>query len=176
VTPELLEWLKKAPIPVLENVIELGSLNINGSGREVIPHILWTGVDLRPGPGVDYQCRGEELISTFGRNKFDGAVCLETLEHCEDWKRNFINLWGCLKFLGICVISTPGPDFPRHDYPNDYHRFTLDIWRCIFKNQEILCDGDIYYPHNGHVIVVKKKEEISPLALADIFALDITVG
>jgi len=57
-----------------KNVIEVGSLDINGTLRpiiEVFKPALYTGVDLFEGPGVDIVCDAKKLIDIFGQERFD---------------------------------------------------------------------------------------------------------
>lgn len=153
-TPELLAAIKKLNLSA-KSVLEIGSYNVNGTARSVIDHNTWLGVDSRPGPDVDLVLDGAALGTKFGPI-FDLVVCLETLEHCLDWRAVLKAAWGCTMQNGFLLLSTPGADFPRHDTPNDYQRFSLDIWAYVFRDHRILAAANIQYPHNGHWLLVQK--------------------
>ena len=153
-TPQLLDFIQKLELRV-GSVLEIGSFNVNGSARTVIQAKQWLGTDMRAGPDVDMVINGLDLNKYFGPI-FDLVVCLETLEHCEDWKGVLQSAWSCIMPGGALLLSTPGADFPQHDYPSDYHRFSLDIWHVVFRDHRIMAEADIFYPHNGHILFVQK--------------------
>ena len=53
---------------VQKRVLEVGSLNINGSIRQFFAACDYTGVDLGKGKDVDLVARGEELSSSTIKN------------------------------------------------------------------------------------------------------------
>ena len=62
--------------------IEIGSLNVNGSIRDLFPHYDYLGLDLVAGPGVDVVADG----ATFDTPKrFDVAISCEAFEHAANW-------------------------------------------------------------------------------------------
>lgn len=65
-------------------VLDLGGRDINGSIRDLLPAAKWTGLDIKPGPGVDLvHDATQPWPDTFDR--FDLVVCTEVLEHVERW-------------------------------------------------------------------------------------------
>ena len=61
-------------------VLEVGSLNINGSVRQFFQNPdEYIGCDLGEGPGVDIVCRGHELPYPDGA--FDVVISCECFEH-----------------------------------------------------------------------------------------------
>lgn len=153
-TPQLLNWIRSLDLRA-DSVIETGAFNVNGSGRDVVAHSHWLGTDSRAGPGVDFVIPGEDLPRYFGPI-FDAWVCLETLEHCQLWREVLTAGFRCVRPNGYILLSTPGPDFPKHDYPDDHWRFTLEFWSEVFKEHSILASQNIFYPHNGHALLVRK--------------------
>lgn len=151
VTPGVAQFLSRAPTP-LGAVLEVGSYNVNGSAREALKHASWFGTDLRSGPCVDFVCDAIDLPRYFNRC-FDAVVCVETLEHCADWRRTLLAMTSCVRASGMVLLTTPAPGFPRHDYPNDYWRFTKADWLRIIGSCSLLraeewlgATGD---PHSG---------------------------
>lgn len=59
-------------------VLEVGSLNINGSPRQLLPQVEWWGIDMQAGSGVDEIADAATWRSA---RRFDLAICAEVLEH-----------------------------------------------------------------------------------------------
>ena len=117
-------------------IIEVGSFDCNGSVRDVIP--VTVGIDIRKGKNVDRVMDACDLLKVFGRESFDHGICVETLEHCEDWKEVIRQLFAVVKKDGIIVLTTPPARKKRHNYPDDFWRFTLDDLLEIFGDNTIL--------------------------------------
>jgi hypothetical protein len=77
-------FVKKHSGKLTGKVFEVGSYNVNGGVRDIIPDLL--GIDLRKGPGVDLVCPVEDLHKHYGNESFDACVSTDTLEHVQDWK------------------------------------------------------------------------------------------
>jgi len=132
-----------------KSVLEVGSLNVNGSIKDSIlmfkPQV-YTGIDMRDGLNVDLVCNSSDLIKTFGEESFDVVLCFNTLEHIEDWKTAIHNIKGVCKKDGIILITTVSKGFQKHDYPNDYWRYELDDMKAIFSDCEIRQEKDPEIP------------------------------
>ena len=121
-----------------KRILEVGSRNVNGSLRPFVRAFLpreYIGVDIVPGRGVDEICDVYELRHRFDVYSFDGVICTEMIEHVEDYSTAVIIMRSMVAPGGWMFLSAPGPGFPPHDYPHDYHRFTpqdliglLDGW------------------------------------------------
>jgi hypothetical protein len=72
------------------SVIEIGSLNINGTVRDFFTATQYLGVDVAAGPGVDFVAEGQNL--TFGDSTFDIAISAECFEHNPEWVATFANM------------------------------------------------------------------------------------
>lgn len=124
-----------------KRVIEVGSLNVNGSLRPILE--CWepreyVGADVVAGPGVDVVCRAEELTNRFGPDTFDVVVSTEMLEHVRDWRVVVSNLKRVCRPGGLLVITTRRRGFPYHAHPCDFWRYEPDDLRAIFSDCEIL--------------------------------------
>lgn len=115
-------------------VVEFGSFITDpGSGvgdmRRLFAGRPFTGTDMRPGPGVD---RIEDLRALSLEDGSVGtALCLDTLEHCEDPPQACRELARvCSPAGGVAVISSVML-FGIHAYPNDYFRFTPEGLRSL---------------------------------------------
>lgn len=121
-----------AAVELPDPVVEFGSLQVEprqqGDLRGLFEGRDFTGTDLRQGPGVD---RIEDLRSLrFGDGEVGTAICLDTLEHCEDPVQACRELRRVTAPGGVCVISSVML-FGIHGYPNDYFRFTPEAFRSM---------------------------------------------
>lgn len=91
-------------------VLEIGSLDINGSVRQFFDDCDYTGVDLGEGKGVDYVGRGEEL--TYPDDNFCVTISCECFEHNPEWIRTFDNMVRMTSGLVIMTCATTGR--PEH--------------------------------------------------------------
>ena len=115
-----------------EPIVEFGSLQVEPDQpndlRPLFEGKRFIGTDMRPGAGVD---RVEDLRElTFADGEVGTALCLDTLEHCEDPLRACRELHRVLREGGVCVISSV-MFFPIHGYPQDYWRFTPEGFRAL---------------------------------------------
>jgi hypothetical protein len=87
-------------------VLEIGSLDVNGTVRDFFDSSDYVGVDVGPGPGVDVIGRGEEL--TYPDNSFDVTVSAECFEHNPEWVATFRNMWRMSSTHVIMTCATEG--------------------------------------------------------------------
>jgi hypothetical protein len=123
-----------------KRVIEVGSMNINGSLRDLVKTLepaTYVGVDFLAGAGVDIVCNAEDLASLFGRESFDVVISTEMLEHAENWQGAVTAMKEVLISSGILLLTARGPGMFLHGYPFDWHRFTVEDMRRIFADFEI---------------------------------------
>jgi SAM-dependent methyltransferase len=108
------------------DVLEVGSLNINGSVRPLVEArnpASYVGVDVVDGPGVDKLCDVADLVATFGPDSFDVVVSTECLEHVADWQLAVAQMTLVLRPGGVLVWTTRSPGFLYH-HPPDRWRYT----------------------------------------------------
>ena len=84
-------------------VLEVGSLDINGSVRELFSNCDYTGVDLQLGPGVDLACQGQ--LVEFPTGHFDTTISAECLEHNPYWRETVANMLRMTRPGGLVLIS-----------------------------------------------------------------------
>ena len=84
-------------------VLEVGSLDINGSVRELFSGCQYTGVDLQPGPGVDLACPGHLL--SLPTASFDTVISAECFEHNPFWRETLANMLRMTRPGGLVLVS-----------------------------------------------------------------------
>jgi SAM-dependent methyltransferase len=84
-------------------VLEVGSLDINGSVRALFQDCSYTGVDLRDGPGVDLACPGHLLELPTGH--FDTVISAECFEHNPFWRETLANMLRMTRPGGLLLLS-----------------------------------------------------------------------
>ena len=84
-------------------VLEVGSLDINGSVRELFTDCRYVGVDLQLAPGVDLACQGQMV--EFPSGHFDTVISAECMEHNPFWRETTANMLRMTKPGGLVLIS-----------------------------------------------------------------------
>lgn len=84
-------------------VLEVGSLDINGSLRTLFSDCDYTGVDLQLGAGVDLACPGQLLA--LPSESFDTVVSAECFEHNPFWRETLANMLRMSRPGGLLILS-----------------------------------------------------------------------
>jgi len=130
-----------------QKVLEIGSLDINGSIRQFFDKCNYIGVDLGHGKGVDLVAKGEEL--TFPDDGFDVVASCECFEHNPEWIATFNNMARMSSKLVFFTCATTGR--PEHgttrtnpwDSPFTAHDYYRNITEEDIRRD---CDlGQFYY-------------------------------
>jgi SAM-dependent methyltransferase len=158
-------------LPVSEPIYEFGSLQVEGQEgyadlRPFFPGKKYLGCDLREGPGVDLVL---DLHQIDLPEKSAGAVLiLDTLEHVEHLRNAVSELHRILKPHGLLIASSV-MNFPIHEYPHDFWRFTPDGFKSLLKHFDhcwVGWAGEELFPHT--VLGVASKSAIDKQAM-DLF-------
>lgn len=105
------------------NVLEIGSLDINGTIRQYFTDCDYIGVDVGPGPCVDVVAFGQDL--DYPDNTFDHSTSSELMEHCVAWKEVFTNMHRMTKKKGLVSFTCAwGPTDNRVDGGRPEHGTT----------------------------------------------------
>jgi hypothetical protein len=135
-----------------KKVLEVGSLNINGTVRDFFHTCEYTGIDLDKGKGVDVICPAHLYIHP---EEFDVVISTEMLEHDQYWKLSLAQMYANLKIGGILIFSCAGPDRQEHGttrthpgdspYTNNYYRnISIEDFESILP-AELFSQSKIYY-------------------------------
>ena len=148
--------------PLEGPVYEFGSYQVQGQEgfadlRPLFPGKVYVGCDMRPGPGVDLVT---DLTCLSVESQTAGAaLILDTLEHVELLGPAIAEIHRVLKPGGV-VLASSVMNFPIHDYPSDFWRFTPEGFKSLFGTfawVRVDALGDPLFPHT--VVAVAKKDE-----------------
>ena len=90
-----------------ENIVEIGSSDLNGSVRRFFnKESLYFGVDLHPGEGVDSIIPGE--ILQLPNAWADIMISTECFEHAKNWKQILLNMIRITKHGGLIFLTFAG--------------------------------------------------------------------
>lgn len=149
----------KAKFPdsfVGKKVLEVGSLDINGSVRQFFEHCTYLGIDLGEGRGVDLVCPGHSLNLPEGT--FDTVISCECFEHDKHWQQTFAKMVSLSNHLVVFTCATEGrmEHGTTRVYPTDAP-FTNDYYRNLgikdfvqsFDFNALFADH-CFFVENGH--------------------------
>lgn len=146
---------------IKKKVLEVGSLDINGTIRNLFPMCYYTGLDVGKGKGVDFVCPIHEYSLP---EEFDVVVSTEMLEHDKYWKDSLKSMYINLKSGGLMMLTCAGPTRQEHGttrttpgdapFTNDYYRnisiedFQSILPKLMFKESSIEYarkEADLYF-------------------------------
>lgn len=146
------------------HVVEVGSLNINGSVRQFFSQpTFYVGCDLGPGPGVDIICPGHKL--PFHDETFDVAISCECFEHDKNWQLTLQRMIDLVKPMGLVIFTCATTGRPEHGttksnpfdapFTNDYYKNltesdflgSFDLKKCFYRHEFGVNEGshDLYF-------------------------------
>jgi SAM-dependent methyltransferase len=95
-----------------KKVLEIGSLNINGSIREFFDNCKYTGIDVDFGDGVDIVCEGQNYKAS--DETYDVVLSTECFEHNPYWLETFKNMIRLCKDGGLVFFTCATDGRPEH--------------------------------------------------------------
>ena len=93
-------------------VVEIGSLDINGSVRPHFQAAKYVGLDLGPGPGVDVVTPGHLFDEASG--SYDCAVSANCFEHNPYWLETFVNMLRLVREDGLVLFTSASTGYREH--------------------------------------------------------------
>lgn len=132
-----------------KKVLEVGSLNINGTIRIYFKDCDYTGIDVGEGPCVDIVCAGQDLDHP--DSTYDTVASTECFEHNPYWAETFANMIRMCKRDGLvfmtCATTGRGEHGTSRTNPKDsplsqviwdyYKNLTEEDFREKFNLNEI---------------------------------------
>ncbi len=117
-------------------ILEVGAYQCEGQSdiadlRSLFPGRPYTGIDVRPGRGVDEIANVEAL--PYPDASFGTVLALETFEHVAHFWRGFAEIRRVLRPDGVLLVSSPFY-FHIHPHPNDYWRFTPEAFKLLLDD------------------------------------------
>ena len=122
-------------LPFHSPIYEFGAFQVPGHEkwdlRPLFPNFDYVGTDMREGPGVDKVLNLHRI--DLPSESVGSVLCLDTLEHVEYPHQALSEIHRILSpTYGMAVISSV-MNFPIHDYPYDYWRFTPTAFESLLK-------------------------------------------
>ena len=104
-------------------VLDVGSMDVNGSYRTLFDDPAWTytGVDMAAGAGVDKVLAGPYDWSSIESSSFDVVVSGQAFEHIEYPWVTILEVARVLRPGGLVCIIVPSGGYE--------HRYPIDAWR-----------------------------------------------
>lgn len=109
-----IQSIKESYVSYFKNsqVLEIGSLDINGSVRDFFHNCNYIGIDVGPGKGVDIVCEGQDYNED--DNFFDTVISCECFEHNPYWFETFTNMYRMCKNNGLILFTCATTGRPEH--------------------------------------------------------------
>lgn len=139
--------LQKARFPLSfksKDVLDVGSLDINGNNRYLFEDCQYTGIDLWEGKNVDIVCSAHEYAPD---KQYDTIISTEMLEHNKDWYKSLWNMYNMLKSGWLMLITCAWEWRPEHGttrtspvdapFTNDYYMNIKWYDFCISLNPDM---------------------------------------
>lgn len=115
-------------------ILDLGSLDINGSYRHYFDVFPWKymGMDMNPGKNVDIVLKNPYRWQEIKSNSADVLISGQAFEHIEFFWITMLEIARVLKPGGLCCIIAPSGG-PEHRYPVDCWRFYPDGFAALTR-------------------------------------------
>ncbi len=128
----------------------VGGLDVNGSVSHIVK--IKDSIDIRDGKDVTRVMNACDMLEVYGKSKFNGIICMNTLEHMEKWYDAMTNMYACLKKGGHMILSTCTNHKKKRECPDDYWRFTLRELQGMFPNDKII--DSMCHPRQGERTII----------------------
>jgi O-antigen biosynthesis protein len=116
-------------------VLDVGRCGVNGTYKEIFAdknRFEYIGLDLQPGPNVDYVPQDPYGWSGLEDESFDIIVSGQAFEHIEFPWLTIVEIAKKLKHNGLACLVAPSRG-PEHKYPVDCWRYYPDGFRALAK-------------------------------------------
>jgi SAM-dependent methyltransferase len=119
------------------NVLDIGSLDINGSNRYLFEDCRYVGIDVGSGKNVDFVCKGHEFSDPDA--SYEVVISTECFEHDMYYNLTIKNAIRLLKTGGLFIFTCATEGRPEHGTrrtsPQDAPLLNdLENWSDYYKN------------------------------------------
>lgn len=138
------------------DVLDIGSLDINGNNRYLFKNYKYTGIDIGPGKNVDIVSLGHEYKPG---KQFDVVISTECFEHDKYWKETIKNCIELTKSGGMFIFTCASKGRPEHgtsrslDWASPYSHLQFDDYYMNLTQQDveplIQGFGETYFEYNS---------------------------
>lgn len=94
-----------------KDVLDCGSLDINGNNRYLFSECTYIGIDICEGKNVDIVTQVHKFKSPI---QFDTVISTEMLEHDRNWLESLRNMFDLTKPGGMLLFTAAGTNRPEH--------------------------------------------------------------
>jgi SAM-dependent methyltransferase len=95
-----------------KKVLDVGSLDINGSNKHLFTNCEYTGLDVAEGPNVDIISISHQYQAP--DNSYDVIISTEVFEHDMFWEKSLLNITRMLKPGGLFLFTCAAPNRQEH--------------------------------------------------------------
>jgi len=121
-------------LPIIEPIYEFGGAKVSGRQdfdiKNLFPNKKFFSSDIKICPEVDTVLDLHNLNLPSG--SVGTAIVLDTFEHLEYPRKAISEIYRVLKTNGVLIMSST-MDFPIHNYPYDYWRYTPEAFLSLLK-------------------------------------------
>ena len=154
-------------------ILDLGSLDVNGSYRGYFDTSPWTylGMDMVPGKNVDIILKNPYKWREVKSSSVDVLISGQAFEHIEFFWITMLEIARVLRPGGLCCIIAPSGG-PEHRYPVDCWRFYPDGMAAMARfaglgviESSTKWESDIQYPDLSNTwcdsVLICRRERVS---------------
>lgn len=120
---------------IKKKVLEVGSLNINGSVRQFFAGCDYVGLDIAEGVDVDLVCKGEDYGAP--ANTFDTVISSEMFEHNRNYVKCWLNMIRVMREDGLLIFTCATTGRRQHGtakYQPEFSPLTVAEGGDYYKN------------------------------------------
>ena len=116
------------------NILDVGSLDVNGSYRGLFENSSWrySGADLNPGKNVDIVLQDSYQWSEIKSASMDVVISGQAIEHIEYFWLTILEVERILRKDGLYCLIAPSGGY-EHRYPVDCWRFYPDGFTALAR-------------------------------------------